>query len=126
VSASDAARLPARGTVVTVVDERVPSGVVVVLGRAALAVKTRSIVCCAVRLDGYGLPSEVPLPALPGVPAGAVAACDEPLALPVGTLGERLGALGPASLERVDGALRYALDVPGPIPGRLKTLRTVS
>jgi len=125
VSAADAAVPPPRGVVVEVDDDRVSSGLVVVLGRAALAARTGTITVCAVRPDGAGLPSEVPLPRLPGVPAGAVAACDEPLALPVAALGERVGSLGPATLERIDGALRYALDVPGPIPGRLGTLRSV-
>jgi mRNA-degrading endonuclease toxin of MazEF toxin-antitoxin module len=125
VSAADAAGLPPRGVIVAATDDRVPSGLVVVLGRAALAVRTGSIVACAVRTGGSELPSEVPLPPLSGVPRGAVAACDEPLALPVAALGERLGTLGPATLERIDGALRYALDVPGPIPGRLVALRTV-
>jgi hypothetical protein len=52
-------------------------------------------------------------------------ACDEPFALPIVALGDGIGALGPATLDRVDGALRYALDVPGSIPGRLKALRSV-
>jgi mRNA-degrading endonuclease toxin of MazEF toxin-antitoxin module len=126
VSASESEGVPARGTVVAVADDRVASGLAVVLGRAALALRTGTIGCCVVRRSGSGLPSEVPLPPLRGVPGGSVAACDEPLAVRVDALGEALGVLGPGTLEAIDGALRYALDVPGPIPGRLHALRNVS
>ena len=114
-----------RGDVRTLRDRRVPDGVVVVVGREALAQQTGRVACVPVRREARGLPSEVELQGLAGAPEGAVIAADEPIVVDVSALGGLLGELGPLTLEELDGALRYVLDVPGPIPGRRSALEAL-
>jgi mRNA-degrading endonuclease toxin of MazEF toxin-antitoxin module len=114
-----------RGDVRTLRDRRVPDGVVVVVGREALAQETGRIACVPVRREPRGLPSEVELHGIAGAPEGAVIAADEPIVVEVSSLGGLLGELGPLTLEELDGALRYVLDVPGPIPGRRAALEAL-
>jgi mRNA-degrading endonuclease toxin of MazEF toxin-antitoxin module len=44
-----------------------------------------------------------------GLPRDGWAKCDQPLTIPVGLLGGRLGRLNPETIERMDGALRFVL-----------------
>jgi mRNA-degrading endonuclease toxin of MazEF toxin-antitoxin module len=124
VSASDDG-LPSRGEIRRVHDERAPAGAAVVVGRGALAERTGRMVCVPLRAPAHGVPSEIPAAAAAALVAGAVVAADEPFSVPIDAMGELLGALGPLDLEAMDGALRYALDVPGPIPGRGGVLRAL-
>jgi mRNA-degrading endonuclease toxin of MazEF toxin-antitoxin module len=114
-----------RGDVRTLRDRRVPDGVVVVVGRDALAQQTGRVACVPVRREPRGLPSEVELHGVAAAPEGAVIAADEPIVVDVASLGGLLGELGPLTLEELDGALRYVLDVPGPIPGRRAALESL-
>jgi hypothetical protein len=118
--------LPGRGEIRRVQAADGSTGAVVIVGRTALAARTGRIACVPLRMPALGLPSEVAVAAASAVVPGAVVAADEPFAAALEELGELLGALGPLDLEALDGALRYSLDVPGPIPGRLGALRALT
>ena len=118
--------LPQRGEIRRVETSDGATGAVVVVGRTALAARTGRIACVPLRAPALGLPSEIAVAAASAVLPGAVVAADEPLAAALDELGELLGSLGPLDLEALDGALRYSLDVPGPIPGRLGSLRALA
>lgn len=57
------------------------------------------------------LPTEVPLGPEHGLARECVVNCDNLFTIPKRTLGLRRGELDPASLDRLRGALRIALDV---------------
>ena len=57
------------------------------------------------------LPTEVPLGPEHGLARECVINCDNLFTIPKRALGRRRGELDPASLERLRGALRIALDV---------------
>ena len=57
------------------------------------------------------LPTEVPLGREHGLARECVINCDNLFTIPKRTLGRRRGELDPASLDRLRGALRIALDV---------------
>ena len=46
-----------------------------------------------------------------GLPRDGWIKCDQPTTLPTALLGPRVGRLNPASLERLDAALRFVLDL---------------
>jgi mRNA-degrading endonuclease toxin of MazEF toxin-antitoxin module len=46
-----------------------------------------------------------------GLPRDGWVKCDQPMTLPVPLLGPRVGRLSPEALERVDAALRFALEL---------------
>lgn len=46
-----------------------------------------------------------------GLPRDGWVKCDQPTTLPTALLGPRVGRLNPAALERLDAALRFALDL---------------
>lgn len=46
-----------------------------------------------------------------GLPRDGFVKCDQPVTLPRALLGPRVGRLNPETLERVDRALRFALDL---------------
>jgi mRNA-degrading endonuclease toxin of MazEF toxin-antitoxin module len=123
---SESGALPSRGEIRRLAARDGTTGAVVVVGRTALAARTGRIACVPLRTPALGLPSEVAVAAASAVVPGAVVAADEPFSAGLEELGDLLGSLGPLDLEALDGALRYSLDVPGPIPGRLGSLRALA
>ena len=58
-----------------------------------------------------GLPTEVPLGSEQGLARDCVVNCDNLFTIPKRVIGHRRGALGPDQRERLDDALRIALDL---------------
>ena len=63
------------------------------------------------RNQAIPLPTEVPLGPAHGLERECVANCDNLFTIPKRSLGRRRGSLGPEEVDRLNAALRVALDL---------------
>lgn len=84
--------------------------VLVVTRQVAIPVLS-SVIVALVTSTVRGIPSELPLNSEHGLPHPCVANCDNLLTLSKGRLGSRLGSLSFEDAERLDDALRFALQL---------------
>lgn len=96
-----------------VYDAEVPGGthpaVIATRGRAIPLL--RNICVIAVTSTVRDLPTEVPLGPVQGLARECVANCDNLFTIPKRALARRRGSLGPAELDRLNVALRIALEL---------------
>jgi mRNA interferase MazF len=96
-----------------VYDAEVPGGVhpAVVVTRDRAIPVLRNVCVVAVTSTIRDLPTEVPLGPAHGLARECVANCDNLFTVPKQVLTRRRGALGAVELQRLNGALRIALDL---------------
>jgi mRNA interferase MazF len=88
------------------------SRVFVVVSRQTLIDSSFSTVVCApIYSDGQGLSTQVALGVDEGLKHGSVIFCDNLVSVAKLALTDCVGALAPARIEALDGALRIALDL---------------
>jgi mRNA interferase MazF len=96
-----------------VYDAEVPGGahpaVIVTRGRAIPLLRNVCVVAITSRVRD--LPTEVPLGTAQGLARDCVANCDNLFTIPKRALKRYRGALGPAELRLLNGALRVALEL---------------